>query len=61
MQDKFLQILQKIGHRKIIRTNTSVMRQKGESQNGCFQKRKHAKFHKCVCVSAGKKGSFFGK
>ena len=26
--------------------NSSVIRQKGESQNGCFKKRKHAKFSK---------------
>ena len=50
-----------------------VIRQKGESQNGCFKKTKHAKFpdkrtfltcwyaHTYVCVSGGKKYSFFGK
>ena len=59
--------------------NLSVIRQKGESQNGCFKKSKHAKFsekkkmsytppppsppntHTYVCVSGGKKCSFFGK
>ena len=25
-------------------SNSSVIRQKGESQNGCFKKTKHAKF-----------------
>ena len=29
---------------KRLRWNSSVIRQKGESQNGCFKKRKHAKF-----------------
>ena len=50
-----------------------VIRQKGESKNGCFKKTKHAKFpdkrtfltcwyaHTYVCVSGGKKYSFFGK
>ena len=33
--------------------NSSVIRQKGESQNGCFKKTKHAKF--------SEKCSFFGK
>ena len=50
---------------KVINTqkleNTSV-RQKGESQNGCFKKTKHVKFsEKHSCVSGGKKYSFFGK
>ena len=49
---------------------SSVIRQKGEFQNGCFKKRKHAKFSeertflnplKRTCVSRGKKCSFFGK
>ena len=50
---------------------SSVIRQKGESQNGCFKKTKHAKFsekrlfltpwYPHVCVSGGKKCSFFGK
>ena len=52
---------------------SSVITQKGESQNGCFKKRKHAKFskkrtffltsdtHTYVCISGGKKCSFFGK
>ena len=46
-------------------------RQKGESQNGCFKKAKHAKFpknkhflppdmHTYVCVSGGKKCLLFG-
>ena len=46
--------------------------QKSESQNGCFKKTKHAKFSEkrtfptpwyahVVCVSGGKKFSFFGK
>ena len=44
----------------------------GEYQNGCYKKTKHAKFsekrtflppdtHTYVCVSGGKKYSFFGK
>ena len=48
------------------RDKTPVIRQKGESQNGCYQKTKHVKFpknkhfippdtHMCVCVSGGKK------
>ena len=52
--------------------NSSVIRQKGESQNGCFKKTKHVKFSKkrtfltpdmntYVCVSGGKKCSFFWK
>ena len=28
----------------MIDSNSSVIRQKGESQNGCFKKTKHAKF-----------------
>ena len=50
---------------------SSVIRQKGESQNGCFKKTKHAKFfekrtflnpwYTYVCVSGVKKCSFFGK
>ena len=41
-----------------------VMRQKGESQNGCFKK-KYTKFSEkrtylCVCVSEGNKCSFSG-
>ena len=50
----------------------SVIKQKNESQNGCCKKTKHAKFskkrtflipckHTFVCVSRGKKCSFFGK
>ena len=37
---------------------SSVIRKKGESQNGCF---KNTKYVKHVCVSEGKKCSFFGK
>ena len=61
----------------------AIIRQNGESQNGCFKKTKHAKFSEkrtflppgthtyehfllrdtrtYVCVSGGKKRSFFGK
>ena len=49
----------------------SVLKQKGESLNGCFKKAKHAKIsekqtfltpdtHTSVCVSGGKKCLFFG-
>ena len=49
---------------------SSVIRQKGESQNGCYKKSKHAKFSEnrtflahwyahVVSISAGKKCSFF--
>ena len=52
--------------------SSSVIRQKGESQNGCFKITKHVKFskkrtflapdmHTYVCVSEGKKYSFFKK
>ena len=37
-----------------------LIRQKGESQNGCFKKTKHAKFSQ-KRISGGKKCSFFGK
>ena len=51
---------------------SSVIRQKGESQGGCFKKTKHTKLSKKltfltpdtlaqVCVSGGKKCLFFGK
>ena len=52
---------------------SSVLRQKGESQNGCFKKTKHTKFsekrtfltpwyaHTRTCAYEGKKYSFFGK
>ena len=51
---------------------SSVMSQNGEFQNGCFKKTKHAKFyekqtslipdaHTYMCLSGGKKCSFFGK
>ena len=51
---------------------SSVIRQKGESQNECFKKTKHVNFvknkhflppdtHTYVCVSGCKKCSFFGK
>ena len=36
---------------------SSVIRQMGVSQNGCFKKETHAT---CVCVSGGKKCLFFG-
>ena len=50
---------------------SSVIMQKGESQNECFKKAKHAKIsekktfltsdtHTYVCVSGGKKCLFFG-
>ena len=49
-----------------------VIKQKGESQNGCYKKTKQTKFsknehflpphtHTHVCISAGKKCSFFRK
>ena len=51
--------------------SSSVIRQKGESKNGCFKKIKRAKFsekrtfltpwYAHVCVSGGKKCSYFGK
>ena len=47
--------------------SSSVIRQKGESQNGCFKKTKHAKFSEKTNISyplirtGGKKCSFFGK
>ena len=41
-----------------LRENTSVIREKGESQNGCFKKAKHAKISEYV--SGGKKCLFFG-
>ena len=76
-----------------MRYNSSVIREKGKSQKGCFKKTEHAKFpknehflrpdthtranlktgvsrkqstpkqrtHRCVCVSGGKKCSFFEK
>ena len=40
---------------------SSVIRQKGESQNGCFKKTKHAKFSEKRTLSGGKPCSFFGK
>ena len=56
------------------RSNSSIIRQMGKSQNGLFKKTKQAKFsekrtflapspdtHTYVCVSGGKKCSFFGK
>ena len=55
----------------ILSINSSVIRKKGKSQNGCFKKTKHVKFsekrlfltpwYPHVCVSGGKKCSFFGK
>ena len=52
--------------------NSSAIKQKGQSQKGCYKKTKQAKFSKkkyflppdtliCVCVSGGKECSFFGK
>ena len=57
------------------RVKTSAIRQKSESQSGCYKKTKHIKFSTkrtfltpyvcaylvCVCVSGSKKCSFFGK
>ena len=49
---------------------SSVIRQKGESQNEYFKKAKHSEisenqtfliFQTYACVSGGKKGLFFGK
>ena len=51
---------------------SSIIRQKGESQNRCYKNTKHAKFPKnkhfllldtqtCVCLLEGKKYSVFGK
>ena len=50
---------------------SSVIRQKGESQNGCFKKKSTPNFpknehlppdtHTYLCVSGGKKCSLFGK
>ena len=45
---------------------SSVIRQKGESQNGCLKKTKHAKFSEKMTISyslctGGKKCPFFGK
>ena len=48
---------------------SSVVRQKGESQNAYFKKTKHVKFSEKrsfftpwhACISGGKKWSFFGK
>ena len=53
-------------------TISTVIRQKCESQNGCFRKTKHARFsekrtfltpdtHRYMCVSGGKRRSFFEK
>ena len=46
-----------------VKVLSSVIRQKGESQNECFKKAKHANISEkqtCVCVSGGKKCLFFG-
>ena len=46
---------------------SSVIKQKDKSQNECYRKTKHAKFSEKqifltpLCVSGGKKCSFFGK
>ena len=64
----FVRICLQIPSTKIWR----VIRQKTESQNGCFKKTKHAKFserrrflppdkHTYLCVSGSKNRSFFGK
>ena len=39
----------------------TVIKQKGETQNWCFKKTKHAKFSEKFSVSGGKKCSFFEK
>ena len=44
-----------------IRIILSVIRQKGESQNGCFKKKKHSDTHTYLCISEGKKYQFFAK
>ena len=44
-----------------IRIIMSVIRQKGESQNGYFKKKKHSDTHTYLCISEGKKFQFFGK
>ena len=57
---------------KKVTYKSPVIRQKGESQNGCFKKKKDVKFsekrtlftpdtHTYACISDGKKYSFFGK
>ena len=60
----------KLRFHRISSKNLSVIKPKGESQNGCFKKTKHAKFSEkknfltpyiCVCVSGGQKYLFFGK
>ena len=64
-------------YRSVALINSSVTRKKGQSQNGCYKKTKHAKFsekqtfltpwyahvdtHTFVCVSGGKKCLFFRK
>ena len=58
-------------HRYLMGPNSSVIRRNGESQSGCFKKTKHVKLPEkrtfltprsqtYVCVSGGKKRSFFG-
>ena len=64
----------KLGHSRVSKSDSLlVIRQKGKSQNGGNNKTQQAKFsvknkyilpldtHTCVCVSVGKKYSFFGK
>ena len=51
----------------LIRANSMVIRQKGESQKECYKETKQLKFSKkrtfltCVCVSVGEKSLFSGK
>ena len=42
-------------------SSSSVIRQRGESQDGCFKKTKHAKFSEKRTFLGGKKCLFFGK
>ena len=50
------------GHCKVTFKNSSVIRQKGKSESGCFKKIKHAKFSKKTNISIkGKKCLIFGK
>ena len=64
----------KLGHSRVSKSDSlSVIRQKGESQNGGNNKTQQAKFsvkdkhilpldtRTCVCASGGKKCLFFGK
>ena len=40
----FLLLIQNYVYEMCVNLNSSVIRQKGESQNGCFKKLKHGKF-----------------